>query len=193
MIVTWQVRDRLLFRPVERGQVLMSVADKTGEWELEIHMPDDRLGHINRALADAQAEGRKLEVDYIVATDPGTRHYGTVEEIHEQAEVRGEQGNTVLVQITIDPSNHEKEELGAGATVTARVNCGPHAMGYVWLMDVMAFFSHGSSGERPRLITTRPKPSRKAMSMSVIPSRLSRWLRPNWRRPWRPIAGFPVA
>ncbi len=140
MIVTWQVRDRLLFRPVERGQVLMSVADKTGEWELEIHMPDDRLGHINRALAEAQAEGRKLEVDYIVATDPGTRHYGTVEEIHEQAEVRGEQGNTVLVQITIDPSNHEKEELGAGATVTARVNCGPHAMGYVWLMDVMAFF-----------------------------------------------------
>ena len=140
MIVTWQVRDRLLFRPVERGQVLMSVADKTGEWELEIHMPDDRLGHINRALVEAQAEGRKLEVDYIVATDPGTRHYGEVEEIHEQAEVRGEQGNTVLVQITIDPTNHEKEELGAGATVTARVNCGPHAMGYVWLMDVMAFF-----------------------------------------------------
>ena len=140
MIVTWQVRDRLLFRPVERGQVLMSVADKTGEWELEIHMPDDRLGHINRALVQAQAEGRKLEVDYIVATDPGTRHYGEVEEIHEQAEVRGEQGNTVLVRITIDPSNHEKEELGAGATVTARVNCGPHAMGYVWLMDVMAFF-----------------------------------------------------
>ncbi len=140
MIVTWQVRDRLLFRPVERGQVLMSVADKTGEWELEIHMPDDRLGHINRALVDAQAEGRKLEVDYIVATDPGTRHYGEVEEIHEQAEVRGEQGNTVLVRITIDPTNHEKEELGAGATVTARVNCGPHAMGYVWLMDVMAFF-----------------------------------------------------
>lgn len=140
MIVTWQVRDRLLFRPVERGQVLMSVADKTGEWELEIHMPDDRLGHINRALAKAQQEGRKLKVDYIVATDPGTRHDGEVEEIHEQAEVRGEQGNTVLVQITIDPSNHEKEELGAGATVTARVNCGPHAMGYVWLMDVMAFF-----------------------------------------------------
>jgi len=140
MIVTWQVRDRLLFRPVERGQVLMSVADKTGEWELEIHMPDDRLGHINRALVEAQAEGRQLEVDYIVATDPGTRHYGMVEEIHEQAEVRGEQGNTVLVRITIDPTNHEKEELGAGATVTARVNCGPHAMGYVWLMDVMAFF-----------------------------------------------------
>ena len=140
VIVTWQVRDRLLFRPVERGQVLMSIADKTGEWELEIHMADDRLGHINKALSRAGQEGRKLEVDYILATDPGTRHYGIVEEIHEQAEVRGEQGNTVLVRITIDPTRHEKEELGAGATVTARVNCGKHALGYVWFMDVMAFF-----------------------------------------------------
>ena len=140
VIVTWQVRDRLLFRPVERGQVLMSIADKTGEWELEIHMADDRLGHINKALSRAGQEGRKLEVDYILATDPGTRHYGIVEEIHEQAEVRGEQGNTVLVRITIDPARHEKEELGAGATVTARVDCGKHALGYVWFMDVMAFF-----------------------------------------------------
>ncbi|MEI8371081.1 MAG: HlyD family efflux transporter periplasmic adaptor subunit, partial [Planctomycetia bacterium] len=123
VIVTWQVRDRLILRPVEQGQVLMSIADKTGPWELEVHMPDDRLGHINRAATEAKQAGRELEVDYIVATDPGTRHRGNVKEIHEQAEVRGEQGNTVLVRVTIDPSRHEKEELGAGATVTARINC----------------------------------------------------------------------
>jgi hypothetical protein len=142
VIVTWQVRDKLLFRPVERGQVLMSVADKTAEWELEIHMPDDRLGHINRALVEAEEAGRKLKVDYVLATDPGTRHYGLVEEIHEQAEVRevrGDKENSVLLRITIDTTRHEKEELGAGATVTARVNCGKHAMGYVWMMDVLAF------------------------------------------------------
>ena len=139
VIVTWQVRDRLLLRPVEKGQVLMSVADKTGPWELEVHMPDDRLGHVNRAAAEAQAAGRELEVDYIVATDPGTRHRGGVKEIHEQAEVRGEQGNTVLVRVTIDPARHEKEELGAGASVTARINCGKRPLGYVWFHDLLAF------------------------------------------------------
>jgi hypothetical protein len=139
VIVTWQVRDRLLLRPVEKGQVLMSVADKTGPWELEVHMPDDRLGHVNRAAAEARETGRELEVDYIVATDPGTRHRGAVKEIHEQAEVRGEQGNTVLVRVTIDPARHEKEELGAGATVTARINCGQRPLGYVWFHDVLAF------------------------------------------------------
>ena len=139
VIVTWQVRDRLILRPVEKGQSLMSVADKTGPWELEVHMPDDRLGHVNHAAAEAREAGRDLTVDYILATDPGTRHHGTVKEIHEQAEVRGEEGNTVLVRITIDPSRHEKEELGAGATVTARIACGKRSLGYVWFHDVLAF------------------------------------------------------
>ena len=139
VIVTWQVRDRLILRPVEKGQSLMSVADKTGPWELEVRMPDDRLGHVNRAAAEATKAGRELEVDYILATDPGTRHHGTVKEIHEQAEVRGEEGNTVLVRITIDPSRHDKEELGAGATVTARIACGKRPLGYVWFHDVLAF------------------------------------------------------
>jgi len=139
VIVTWQVRDRLLLRPVEKGQVLLGVADKTGPWELEIHMPDDRLGHINRAVTTARAAGREIDVDYVLATDPGTRHRGTVKEIHEQAEVRGEAGNTVLVRITIDPTRHEREELGAGATVTARIACGKRPLGYVWFHDVLAF------------------------------------------------------
>ena len=139
VIVTWQVRDRLVLRPVEKGQVLMSVADKTGPWELEVRMPDDRLGHINRAVVESDKAGRELEVDYILATDPGTRHRGTVKEIHEQAEVRGEEGNTVLVRITIDPSRHDKEELGAGATVTSRISCGKRALGYVWFHDVLSF------------------------------------------------------
>jgi hypothetical protein len=139
VIVTWQVRDRLMLRPVEKGQVLMSVADKTGPWELEVHLPDDRLGHVNRAYAEARAAGRDLEVDYIVATDPGTRHRGTVREIHEQAEVRGDQGNTILVRVMIDPKRHDKESLGAGASVTARIACGQRPLGYVWFHDVLAF------------------------------------------------------
>ena len=139
VIVTWQVRDRLLLRPVEKGQVLLSVADKSGPWELEVHMPDDRLGHVNRAAAESKKAGRDLRVDYVLATDPGTRHTGAVKEIHEQAEVHGEEGNTVLVRVTIDPARHEKEELGAGASVTARIFCGKRSLGYVWFHDVLSF------------------------------------------------------
>jgi radical SAM superfamily enzyme YgiQ (UPF0313 family) len=100
---------------------------------------EELLPEIGLVVAEARAAGRELEVDYILATDPGTRHYGTVKEIHEQAEVRGEEGNTVLVRVTIDPSRHEKEELGAGASVTARISCGKRSLGYVWFHDVLAF------------------------------------------------------
>ena len=34
-------------------------------------VPDDRLGHVNRAALAAQQAGRDLTVDYILATDPG--------------------------------------------------------------------------------------------------------------------------
>jgi len=139
VIVTWQVRDRLLVRPVEKGQVLMRVADKTGPWELELKMPDDRLGHVNRAWQRARDTGRDLEVDYILATDPGTRHRGVVKEIHEQAEVHGDDGNAALVRVQIDPDQHEREALGAGATVTARIACGRRPLGFVWFHDVLSF------------------------------------------------------
>jgi len=139
VITTWQVRDKLLLRPVQTGQALMSVADIKGPWELEVHLPDDRLGHVNRAWEEAKKAGRPLEVDYIVATDPGTRHRGIVRDIHEQAEVRGEKGNTVLVRVEIETEKHEEEELGAGATVTARIACGKRPLGYVWFHDVLAF------------------------------------------------------
>jgi hypothetical protein len=102
-------------------------------------MPDDRLGHVNRAWQEARDGKRDLEVDYILATDPGTRHRGVVEEIHEQAEVHGEEGNAALVKVQIDPGRHEREELGAGATVTARIACGRRSLGYVWFHDVLSF------------------------------------------------------
>ncbi|MFM8283093.1 MAG: efflux RND transporter periplasmic adaptor subunit [Planctomycetaceae bacterium] len=139
VVVTWQVAERLLLRPVEKGQVLLTVADKEGPWELELHLPDDRLGHVNEAALAARSAGRDLQVDYILATDPGTRHRGAVKEIHELAEVRGESGNVALVRVRIDPDRHERQELGAGASVTARIGCGRRSLGYVWFHDVLAF------------------------------------------------------
>jgi hypothetical protein len=43
------------------------------------------------------------------------------------------------VRVTIDPDRHEKEELGAGATVTARIACGKQPLGYVWFHDLLSF------------------------------------------------------
>jgi multidrug efflux pump subunit AcrA (membrane-fusion protein) len=136
-VVTWQLKDRLMHRPVQRGQVLLTVADPKGPWEVELHMAEDRMGHITKAWQQAKAEGKPLEVTYILATDPATEHRGTVRDVHAAAEVRGEEGNTVLIRVQIDPD--ELSDRRPGATVTAKVYCGKRPIGYVWLHDAIAF------------------------------------------------------
>ncbi len=46
-VVTWDLHNRLPNdRPVQRGQVLLRVADPAGDWQLEVHMPENHMGHV---------------------------------------------------------------------------------------------------------------------------------------------------
>jgi hypothetical protein len=140
-VVTWQVRDRLIHRPVQRGQVLLTVADPTGPWQLELHVPEERMGYIAQAKKDHESKHSPdpVKATYFVATNPGQKHVGAVEAIHTTAEVRGEEGNTVLVKISINKDDLPVTELRPGASVTAKINCGKRSLGYVWFHDVVNF------------------------------------------------------
>lgn len=133
-VVTWDVRNQLLGRSVTRGDLLMRVVDPGGQWELEVLMPEDRMGHIRRAQ---QELGKDLRVSFITATSPGETLEGRVLEIHDAAEVRGDEGNTVMVRVAIDKSLLDGPL--PGAEVTANVYCGRRPLGYVWLHDAWAF------------------------------------------------------
>jgi multidrug efflux pump subunit AcrA (membrane-fusion protein) len=133
-VVTWQPQERLLRRPVRQGQVLMRLADPSGPWELELHVPEDRMGHIARA---AQAADEPLIVTYILATHPGESHQGQITEMQSAAEVRGDEGNTVLVRVAVN--KQQLPDLRPGAAVTAKVHCGQRSLGYVWLHDLVSF------------------------------------------------------
>lgn len=135
-VTTWDPEQKLRTRPVQRGNKLLDVAvtDPPAEWELEVQMPEDRLGHIRQAQGKLQED---LPVSYILASDPGTVHEGRLKEIHRSAEVRGEEGNTVLLRVAID--RNDVREPRPGATVRAKVYCGQRSIGYVWFHDAMDF------------------------------------------------------
>jgi hypothetical protein len=84
-----------------------------------------------------QAEA--LEVDYVLATEPGVTHRGKVRLIAARAEVHGEEGNTVLVKVDINKGDLDPEKLRPGASVSAKVHCGRRSIGYVYLHDAWAF------------------------------------------------------
>ncbi|MGD0899182.1 MAG: HlyD family efflux transporter periplasmic adaptor subunit, partial [Thermoguttaceae bacterium] len=138
MVVTWDLENRLMGRPVQKGQALLRVANPKGKWQLELHMPEDRMGHIVRARQNL-GYGDELPVSYILATEPGTTRQGTIREIAESAEVRPEEGNTVLIKVEIDTDEIPEADRRPGATVTAKVYCGRRSLGYVWFHDLFAF------------------------------------------------------
>jgi multidrug efflux pump subunit AcrA (membrane-fusion protein) len=136
-IVTWQVRELLINRPVEKGQVVMRVVEPRGEWELELLVPENQMGYVNQARAKL-AKGEDLKVDYITAADPGTTYHGTIKEMHRTAEVRGEDGNTVIARVAINKQDLDTEPR-PGAAVTGKIYAGRSSIGYAWFHDLISF------------------------------------------------------
>ena len=140
-IVTWQVQELLLRRPVVRGQVLMTIANPDGPWELELFVPERRLKHVLGALKskDQPAGGNgsrpPLDVVFALASHPGQEFPGEVVEIEQTAEVRGEEGNCVLVRVAVN--RDELPLLHDQTTVTARLYCGRRSLGFVWFCDLI--------------------------------------------------------
>ncbi|HEY2892954.1 MAG TPA: HlyD family efflux transporter periplasmic adaptor subunit [Pirellulales bacterium] len=134
-ITTWDVDKTLFRRSVQLGSVLMRVVEPKGDWELEILMPEDRMGFINEACRELKTE--QLPVHYITQTNPGVTHEGNLAEIHHTAEIRGEEGNTVLLRVAINKD--DVPDRRDAAAVTAKVYCGRTSLGYAWFHDLVSF------------------------------------------------------
>ena len=146
-VVTWKVRDRILGRPVRRGQRLMEIADPSSNWELKIYVPESKMGHVVQYFHQRQKEDPKyqMQVTFILATHPSVKLQGVVEEIDRSARLHDEDGNTVqmrvsfeqaaLTQLVADPA----EDLKVGADAKAKIHCGRRAIGYVWFHDLFEF------------------------------------------------------
>ncbi len=140
-VITSRVEERLENRPVNRGQVLMEIADPKGNWIVEVEMPDKRLGHITKAINDSP--DKSVDVDFLLATTTDKTFTGKLTEknIAASAEVRGDEGNTVLLTVEFDQSEFREAILDpkVGAEVKARVHCGRASIAYAYLHDLVDF------------------------------------------------------
>ncbi len=134
-VATWQVRDNLLNRQVQTGQRLMTIYNPDGKWEIELHMPERRAGHIHAAYLRAQKAGEPVKVAFVLATHPGEEFEGHVVEIDRNFEVHEADGNTLRVRVAID--EEKLPQLRDGARLTAKVDCGIQPLGYVLFQDLI--------------------------------------------------------
>jgi biotin carboxyl carrier protein len=130
-VVTWNVRQTLQSRPVQRGQVLLQVADTTGPWVLEVEVPDDRVGHVLEARGRDPAN---LAVSFMLATEPGVVYRGKMEKLALATDVRPPDKATVLMTVAVD--RDQIRGLRPGATVVAHIDCGRRSLGFVWFHGI---------------------------------------------------------
>ncbi len=98
-VTTWRVDQRLApGRPVERGQVLVSVADTLGDWIIELSVPDERLDLLR------EAAGENLLVEYRLGSDASDLLKATVNHVAQRADV------------VVTPSGDERREVRVEAT-----------------------------------------------------------------------------
>ena len=132
-VVTWNAEGLLRSRPVRRGQVLLTVADLSGPWQLEARIDDDRVAQL---LAAQRELGSCLPVEFVVLTDPAQTYRGTLETIGGRAELDAAGRNTLPVIIRIDPGQFDRAQLRPGASVRLKIHCGQRSLGYVWFHDL---------------------------------------------------------
>jgi len=128
-VLTWRPDQLLAGRPVERGQLLLRVANAAGPWMIEAHLPQDYAGDVQAARGEAMAQ---LPVTFALLTDPTTNYRGHVERLAQVVELDAQDQPAVELDIAID---ERPPAARAGAGVLARIDCGRRSWGYVLFHD----------------------------------------------------------
>jgi multidrug efflux pump subunit AcrA (membrane-fusion protein) len=130
-VLTWDLEKSLSDRPVQRGQLLLSVANLNGPWVAELDVPDDEIGHILKSDASPDAK----PVSFQLATNRGIDFQGVIRRIASRTETSAD--DRPIVRVTVDVDEKEIGELRPGATIFAKIDCGKRKVAYVWFHDVV--------------------------------------------------------
>lgn len=145
VVTTWDVEKVLAARPVVTGQVLMTVADPNGPWEVEVMMPEKRMRYLDGAFKTQgvykldEAGQKYLDVEIILMTGPDVKHYGKLYQpaVGQRAELDPEDG--AVVRMRCVPNDQAMLEISrrAGARVMADVKCGKRSVAFVCFYEVI--------------------------------------------------------
>jgi len=129
-VISWDAERELAGRPVKRGDLLLTVADVSGSWEILLDVPDRRIGHV---LA-AERANQPLAVTFQLGTDPGAVGRGELRTIAAATQLWKD--SEPAVRVVVDVKDAVQTRFRPGATVVGRIQCGRRPLGYVWLHEL---------------------------------------------------------
>jgi biotin carboxyl carrier protein len=133
-VITWDAKEKLERRPIQEGDELLTIAELSGPWHVELFMPERRAGKLKERYK--KAGGEKVPVRFILMTDPHHAIEGWVKEIEESTFVQEEEGPCVRVKVELKekPSNPRPN-----AALTASVTVGTCSLAYYYLHEAWEY------------------------------------------------------
>ncbi|MCA9199710.1 MAG: biotin/lipoyl-binding protein, partial [Planctomycetales bacterium] len=144
-ITTWNVKHLLENkRPVMRGQKALQLANPEGDWELEVFLPEKRIGHLTKAQKDSD---EPLDVSYVLKSNPGSSPLDAkLSEVQRTATFHEEHGQSFRLRVNqIDKDKllaalkkgDTPGELKQGTEVLARVHCGRANLAFCFFHELI--------------------------------------------------------
>jgi len=137
-VMTWDVRKRLQNRTVGVVDQLMEIANVDGKWTLELDLPDRKVGHFMKRWNKAQEDDEPVDVEFILAAEPGVTHVGQVKAVGTSTEVNAANEHHLKILVDIDIESIDVRQSRSG--VSAKIGCGKSSLGYSWFHPVQEFF-----------------------------------------------------
>jgi hypothetical protein len=143
-------RENLKGKFVRPSDPLLRVGECSGNWEIELKLPEKHVGQILEAF-ERYGTDKELDVDILILSEPTKVYKGKLarNKIAGEATVRRDEGDetdpVVLATVRIEGDDIAPEDrlprelLLTGIEVHAKVRCGNRAMGYSLFYGVWEF------------------------------------------------------
>jgi len=130
-ILTWDPQHLLLNRPIQRGQLLTTIADTQGDWILELKVQGR---NVSKLIAKAPHPKNPLDVRYTLATLPNESYRAKLTELAARVDWDPEFKESLLAMAPT--LNLPETNARPGINVIASIHCGWHPVGLTWLSEI---------------------------------------------------------
>lgn len=125
VVISRDLLSELETRPLRRGDILFSVADLEGDWQLSVHIADSDSGYLMKHYP-----GERRDAKFVFDSLPSEQFRTEVQSISGTIENPMGTSPFLLVVSGIEKEVAQRAYMGANARV--RFSCGEQPLWFVW-------------------------------------------------------------
>ncbi|MCX7407620.1 MAG: HlyD family efflux transporter periplasmic adaptor subunit [Planctomycetales bacterium] len=128
-IRTERPREKLLDRPVHRGESLLEIMVESVGWQIELAVTDRKIGH----LLSHRQHASEARVKFRLLSSAQQSFDCTVNRVADRILPSPKLGSCCLA--SYDVSKHDLPARQIGSEMSARIDCGQKSLLFIWLHE----------------------------------------------------------